>query len=92
MAHSNATYNPNKMGLSFGLLIGGIHLLWSLCVYIGFAQTLVDAVLRMHMITPFISVTPFSLTNSIGLVLMTFVCGYVVAWVFTWLWNMIVKK
>jgi hypothetical protein len=54
--------NPLKAGVTFGALLGGYHLCWSLLVALGWAQTLIDFVFWMHHIQPVFVIRPFSLT------------------------------
>lgn len=81
-----------KTALVFGCLLGGWHLLWSLLVFFGIAQPLVDFILWMHMISLPYRVTGFTLTQSLTLIVITFGMGYLGGWVFAWVWNYFHKK
>ncbi|MDO8469026.1 MAG: hypothetical protein Q7S29_04685 [Candidatus Peribacter sp.] len=85
------TPNPHTTGLALGGLLGFIHLLWALLVFAGFAQALMDFVFSMHMLTPVLTVGPFSIARAVVLIIMTFVVGYVVGWLFAKAWNMAAK-
>lgn len=76
-----------KTALTVGLFLGGWHLVWSILILIGLAQTLLDFVFWMHMITPPYHVTGFTLTQSGILIVVTFAIGYVGGWAFAWVWN-----
>ena len=80
--------SPHTTGLALGGLLGFIHLLWALLVFAGVAQGALNFVFRMHMLTTGITVDAFSFTRAIGLIVMTFVIGYVVGWLFAKVWNM----
>jgi len=82
------TLSPHTTGLALGGLLGFIHLLWALLVFAGVAQGALNFVFRMHMLTTGITVDAFSFTRAIGLIVMTFVIGYVVGWLFAKVWNM----
>jgi len=82
------TLSPHTTGLALGGLLGFIHLLWAALVFTGFAQTVLDFVFRMHMLTTGITVDAFSFTRALVLIVMTFVVGYVVGWLFAKAWNM----
>lgn len=80
-----------KTALALGLFVGGWHLVWSVLVAAGFAQTLINWSFGWHMLSnPFI-VQPFSLTNAVILVIVTGAVGYVVGYLFAWVWNWVHK-
>ncbi len=79
--------NKNKTGLTFGFLIGTLHLIWSVLVAFGVAQTLLKFILDMHMITMPVLVLPFDLMKALGLVVVTFVVGYIFGWLMAFFWN-----
>lgn len=79
--------NQHKVGLVFGALLGGWHLVWSLLVLSGVAQALYDFILWAHMIHLAIVIGPFSLMAAATLVVMTAVIGYVFGYVGAWVWN-----
>lgn len=81
------TVNPWKVGLVFGVLLGGCHLAWALCVAIGWAQPLLDFILRIHFIAPVWTVMPFNVTDAIILVAVTGGIGAVTGWLVGLLWN-----
>ncbi|TAK05604.1 hypothetical protein EPO33_00435 [Patescibacteria group bacterium] len=85
------TLNVQKCGLIFGSFLGLWHLVWSLLVLLGLAQPFLDFIFRLHMITPPYTVLPFNLGSAIGLVVVTFLFGYVVGWVLAMIWNTVVK-
>lgn len=69
--------DPNRVGLVFAALLGGIHLLWVALVGLGVGQALYDFVLWAHMIHVALKVGPFDAVASITLVGMTALLGYV---------------
>ena len=79
--------NPNKVGLVFGALLGGWHLLWSLLVLSGVAQSIYDFVLWAHMIHLSIVIGPFDATAAVTLVVFTGVMGYIIGYTGAWVWN-----
>jgi hypothetical protein len=86
------TINPNKAGLAFGAVIGLWHLCWSLLVAIGWAQTLIDFVFRIHFMKPVFVVGGFSFLFALILIALTSVVGYVFGYVFAFLWNWLHRK
>lgn len=79
--------NKNKTGLTFGFLISTLHLIWGILVATGVAQALLNFVLDMHMITMPVMILPFNLTKAVGLIIATFVVGYVFGWLMAFFWN-----
>ncbi len=81
------TLNANKTALTVGFFVGGLHILWSLVILIGFAQPMYDFILWAHMIHLAIVIGPFDIVAAVVLAVMTFVIGYVLGWAFAYLWN-----
>ena len=79
--------HPVKAGVALGALIGGWHLIWALLVAAGWAQPLIDFIFWMHFIKPVYVVGPFNLGIAAVLVAVTAVAGFLVAYVFSALWN-----
>ena len=81
-----------KTGLVLGLFFAVVHAVWAILVALGVAQGLIDWIFKMHMIeNPYI-ISDFGLGTAVGLVIMTFVVGYVFGWVFAALWNSLRKS
>lgn len=79
--------SKTKTGLVLGLFMAVVHAAWAVLVALGMAQGLIDWIFKMHMIeNPYI-ISDFGLGTAAGLVIMTFVIGYVFGWVFAALWN-----
>ena len=79
--------NPNKVGLVFGAVFAGMHLVWSLLVLLGVAQAFYDFVLWAHMIHLSITIGPFDITAFITLIVLTGIIGYIVGYVGAKVWN-----
>ena len=80
---------PRKIGLIFGILLGGVHLLWSILVLLGAGQWLIDFILWAHMFHMTVVVGPFDWTAAITLIIVTFIVGYVLGYVGAHIWNRI---
>jgi hypothetical protein len=78
---------PHTTGLALGGIFAIFHFLWALLVLSGWAQLALDVVFRLHMLRPVFRVEPFSIGLALGLIVMTFVVGYALGWVFAEVWN-----
>jgi len=85
------TLHPHTTGLALGGIFAVLHFLWALCVAFGFAQLCLNWVFRLHFIVPTLQIAPFSLKLAAGLIVLTFVVGYVVGWLFATIWNWVQK-
>lgn len=79
--------NAHKVGLLFGALMGGFHLVWSILVFFGVAQAIYDFIFWAHMIHLAFIVGPFDISAAVVLVLMTAVMGYVVGYIGAKIWS-----
>lgn len=79
--------DTNKLGLVVGVLAGGVHLVWSLIVLLGWGQPLISFIFWAHMITAPVIVLPFSFTAAISVILVTAALGYLVGCVLGTIWN-----
>jgi len=77
----------NTGGLILGLFLGGFHLLWSLMVALGWAQSILNWIYSMHFLNNPFTVAPFNVVTALMLVAFTFVVGYVMGFVLTLLWE-----
>ncbi|MFA6896646.1 MAG: hypothetical protein WC242_05620, partial [Candidatus Paceibacterota bacterium] len=84
--------NKNKTGLTFGFLISSMHFFWSILVVFGIAQIMLDFVLNIHMLDVPVIVMPFSLIKALGLIVVTFVVGYVFGYLMAFFWNKCFKE
>lgn len=84
--------NKNKAGLVFGLFFAFSHLVWSVLVGLGIAQAWLNFILNMHMINMPITIMPFNLIKAIGLIVLTFVLGYISGFVFAAIHNGLHKQ
>ncbi|MDO8585298.1 MAG: hypothetical protein Q7R85_04255 [bacterium] len=76
-----------KVALTFGVFVGGLHVVWSALVALGWAQGLLDFITTLHFINNPVAVGPFSFGIAALLVAVTFAVGYAVGWVFASVWN-----
>ena len=83
--------NKNKVGVVFGALLGGFHLVWAVLVALDVAQMMYDFIMWAHMIHIPIVIGPFDGTAALTLVVMTAVMGYVMGYLGAWVWNKVHK-
>lgn len=83
--------HPNRVGLVLALVVGGIHAIWSLIVAMGWGQSLINFIFKMHFIKPSYEIEPFNIGTALLLVLITATIGYAVGNGFAVLWNKLRK-
>ena len=81
--------NNNKVGLILGSFMGLFHLVWGILVALGMAQGLLDFVYNLHSLNNPFTVMPFNFMSTVGLIIFTFIVGYVFGYVFAMIWNKI---
>jgi hypothetical protein len=87
----NAQINVCKAGLAVALVLGGLHLCWSILVALKWAQPVIDFVFWMHFIKPIYVIEPFEISRAAILVVVTAGIGFVVGSVFALVWNALHK-
>jgi hypothetical protein len=83
--------SKNKVGMVVGVLYGLFHFSWVLLVALGWAKPLMDWILSLHFMTIDYVVTEFNFLTGIGLIVFTFVVGYITGWVLAFVWNRCMK-
>ncbi|MBI4440405.1 hypothetical protein HY638_05520 [Candidatus Woesearchaeota archaeon] len=86
------TLNKTQFGLALGTLFGALHLLWVISVGGKIAQGLVDYWHGVHFLTEVHTIGAFSIGPAIIGVIIAFISGYVLGWVFAALVNWYGKK
>lgn len=87
--------SKNKAGLILGLFFALIHIIWSVFVAImpGAIESLLNKIFVYHHIgLPFTILTPFVLTNAILLIIYALIWGYILGFLFAWVFNMLHKS
>jgi len=79
--------NPVKAGLAVGIILGLWHLCWALLVAPGLAQPMIDFVLRLHFIEPFLRIQAFDPVTAGAPVGLTAAIGFVVGAALALIWN-----
>jgi len=83
--------NKNKVALVVGTFAGLFHLVWGLLIAFGLAQALLDFIYNLHSLNNPFTVMSFDLMRTIGLIIVTFLMGYIFGYVFAALWNKLHK-
>lgn len=83
----NHHINPTKTGLAVGKLFGGVHLVWSILVALGWAQAVVNFSLWAHMASFPLVIGAFDLTAAVTVILVATAVGYVLGYAFAHIWN-----
>ncbi len=83
--------NKNKVGLTLAIFLAAMHAVWAFAVALGFGQKFFDFVLPMHFLNNVYSVMQFNASTASMLVVMAFVTGYIMGWLFAALWNFVDK-
>lgn len=79
--------NANKLGLVLGTFFASLHLVWILLVASGFAKQFMDYALSLHFISDVYSIGAFNFVTAGMLLVFTFASGYVLGWLFAFVWN-----
>jgi len=83
----NHHLDPVKTGLAVGKLVGGLHVVWSILVALGWAQPLVNFSQWAHMISTPVVVKDFDLSAAVTVVIVAALIGCVIGYVFAKIWN-----
>ncbi len=81
--------NQKKVGLVFGAMVGGLHVLWSILVLLNWAQPLLDFSLWAHMVHIPVIIGPFEATAAATVIIIAACVGYVVGYAGATVWNRI---
>jgi hypothetical protein len=79
--------NPKKVGFVGGTVLGGLHLIWSLLIFLGWAQPLLNFSMWAHMIHFVVIVGPFDASAAAAVVVVASCVGYALGYVIATAWN-----
>lgn len=82
----------NQAGIALGALFGLMHTLWVAVVGAGFGQSVVDALESGHFLSSNYSVTSFDPVTALGGIIGAVVSGYVIGWLFIYIYSFTGKK
>ncbi|MCX6786502.1 MAG: hypothetical protein NTU85_01630, partial [Candidatus Kaiserbacteria bacterium] len=69
------------------VLLGGLHLVWSIFVAFGWAQILMDFIFWAHMFNLSFVVKPFDATAAVTLIVVTSIIGAILGYFMAIIWN-----
>ncbi len=79
--------HPIKAAVTLAVLLMLFHACWAATVAIGWAQPLINFILRLHFIQPFYVILPFDFVTAFMLLAMAGAAGFIAGLVFATLWN-----
>jgi len=77
----------SKTAMTFAILLGGFHLMWSCLVLLGWAQAIIDFIISAHMLSIPVVVKAFDATASATLIVITAAIGWVFGYAMAVVWN-----
>lgn len=79
--------NRKQAGLSLGILFGLMHLTWLLALVTGWAELLMNLMMKYHFVSKTYQIGSFDLGIGIVGLVGAFLCGYLTGWIFAYIWN-----
>ena len=79
--------DPNKAGQVVAVVLGGWHLIWSILIFLGWAQPLLNFSLWAHMVHVDIVLGPFDAAAAVTVIVIATVLGYCLGYVVATVWN-----
>lgn len=83
---------PTQTAMVVGAFATVMHAIWSLMVLLGLAEPYLNLMLGLHFLNNPFTISTFSLTTALMLIVVTFGVGYVVGYVFAVVWNKLHQK
>jgi hypothetical protein len=77
---------PKRVALALACLVVVCQLIWILAVAIG-KQPMLDWILGMHFLAGSLTVAAVTVGKAITSLLIHFVAGYILGWLFATIWN-----
>lgn len=84
--------DQSKTALILGVFVGLMHAVWSVLIALGLAQMWMDWIFSLHFLNNPFNVLSFNLITAITLTVVTFIVGYIMGWVFAYIWNQLISK
>jgi hypothetical protein len=81
--------NATKVGILFAMVTGGTHLLWSILVAAGWAQSFINFVFWAHFIKPIHVVVRFEIARAVALLVLSASIGFLFGLAAGLVWNVL---
>lgn len=82
----------HKVGLTIGGTAAILHVVWSVLVFGGFAPSFLKWIWGLHFVSMDVTISPFSLSTALTLVIVAGIVGYVVGYIAGELWSYTGKR
>jgi hypothetical protein len=85
--------SKNHTGFAVAKIFALAHLIWAILIATmpGTMQSCINWIFRIHGIEPVWKIIPITWIDGILLVIITFIMGYIIGWVFAAIWNRTAK-
>jgi len=80
-------FEEKQAAIAFGSFAAVMHAVWSVLVWSGNAQNLVNWFMGLHMVSIAATVNAFNAVTALMLIVVTFVLGAVIGLIFAKVWN-----
>jgi len=83
---------PSKLALTLGIFFAVVHAVWAIIVGLGYGEKFMNWILGLHFVGTPMLIGGFSIGRALVLIVVTFVIGYILGWLFAAIWNKVDKK
>lgn len=84
--------SKNQAGIALGALFSLMHTLWVATVALGVSQSIVDLLESGHFLSSTYSTTAFDPVTAVAGIIGAGVTGYIIGWIFVYLYNLTGRK
>ena len=79
--------NPKKAGQVGAVMLGGVHVVWSVLIFLGWAEPLLNFSLWAHMVHTDVAIGPFDATAAVTVIVVATIVGYALGYAIATVWN-----
>lgn len=84
--------HSHKVGLTVGGTVALLHVAWSVLVFLGLGQSLMESSQRLHFVSMGATVLPFSFGTALSLVIVAGAIGYGAGYIAGELWSRVQRS